>query len=418
MFRTHEWMVAFRYLKRKSNERFVNLVAALSFLGIAIGVMVLIVTMSVMNGFREELLSKVIGFNGHMLYQPVGGRMSDYDAVADQLRALPDVTQVAPILEGHALATFGSYQSPAVVRGIAPKEIRAQKLIADNITLGSLENFGAGDNDIIIGQRLADKYGLEVDSLITLITPKGRITPMGTMPRISSYQVVAIFEVGEYNYDSSYFFMPLAQAQKYFQYRGEVAALEISLSDPDLAAEYTPVIEQKISEMGLSGRIVDWRILNKGFFNALQVERNVMFIILSFIILIAVFNIISTMIMMVKDKTRDIAILRTIGVSSASILRIFLLVGSWIGMTGTLAGSALGIFLAKNIDGLVKMVENITGASLWDSEVRFLLEVPAIVETDEVITVCIVALSLSFVAALIPAWRAAKIDPVESLRYE
>lgn len=418
MFRTHEWMVAFRYLKRKSNERFVNLVAALSFLGIAIGVMVLIVTMSVMNGFREELLSKVIGFNGHMLYQPVGGRMSDYDAVADQLRALPDVTQVAPILEGHALATFGSYQSPAVVRGIAPKEIRAQKLIADNITLGSLENFGAGDNDIIIGQRLADKYGLEVDSLITLITPKGRITPMGTMPRISSYQVVAIFEVGEYNYDSSYFFMPLSQAQKYFQYRGEVAALEISLSDPDLAAEYTPVIEQKISEMGLSGRIVDWRILNKGFFNALQVERNVMFIILSFIILIAVFNIISTMIMMVKDKTRDIAILRTIGVSSASILRIFLLVGSWIGMTGTLAGSALGIFLAKNIDGLVKMVENITGASLWDSEVRFLLEVPAIVETDEVITVCIVALSLSFVAALIPAWRAAKIDPVESLRYE
>jgi len=418
MFRTHEWMVAFRYLRRKSNERFVNLVATLSFLGIAIGVMVLIVTMSVMNGFREELLSKVIGFNGHMLYQPAGGRMDNYDHVSAQLRQLPEVVQVAPILEGHALATFGSYQSPAVVRGISPEEIRKQKLIAENITQGDLKDFGAGDNDIIVGQRLADKYGLEVGSLVTLITPKGRITPMGTMPRIASYVIAAIFEVGEYNYDSGYFFMPLDQAQKYFQYRGEVAALEITLSDPDLASEYTPMIDQTITELGLSGRIVDWRILNKSFFNALQVERNVMFIILSFIILIAVFNIISTMIMMVKDKTRDIAILRTIGVTSASILRIFLIAGAWIGITGTLFGSALGILLAENIDGLVKLVENITGTSLWDSEVRFLLEVPAIVQTGEVITVCIVALSLSFLAALIPAWRAARIDPVESLRYE
>lgn len=418
MFRAHEWMVAFRYLKVRSNEGFVTLVALFSLLGIAIGVMVLIVTMSVMNGFREELLSKVIGFNGHMLYQPVGGRMGDYDDAVTRLKKVDHVVKVLPIVEGHALATFGSYSVPALVRGVKPKDIRNMSLIADNIKVGSLSDFGAGDNDILIGKRLADKYGLSPGDLVTLVTPRGRVTPFGTVPRIANYEITAIFEVGEYNYDTSYFFLPLAAAQSYFQYEDQVAALEISLTHPDMITELYPTVQQAVRDISPGGRLIDWRVLNQSFFNALQVERNVMFIILSFIILVAVFNIISTMIMMVKNKTRDVAILRTMGVSSASIMRIFFIVGSCIGMVGTLLGTLSGLAIAYNVQSILDFIERLTGMSLWEGEVRFLSEVPAIVDVTEVTIVIFVALGMSFFATLLPAWRAAKVDPVKSLRYE
>ncbi len=418
MFRAHEWMVAFRYLKIRSNEGFVTLVALFSLLGIAIGVMVLIVTMSVMNGFREELLSKVIGFNGHMLYQPVGGRMSDYDDAVARLKKIDHVVKVLPIIEGHALATFGSYSVPALVRGVRAQDLKQMTLISDNIKVGALADFGKGDNDILIGKRLADKYNLSPGDLVTLVTPRGRVTPFGTVPRIASYQITAIFEVGEYNYDTSYFFMPLAQAQSYFQYGDEVAALEISLSHPDMITEMYPLVQQVTRQIDPGGRLIDWRVLNRSFFNALQVERNVMFIILSFIILVAVFNIISTMIMMVKNKTRDVAILRTMGVTSASIMRIFFIVGSCIGVLGTMLGTILGLLIADNVQAILDFIERMTGLSLWEGEVRFLSEVPAIIDGREVGIVIIVALGLSFLATLLPAWRAAKVDPVESLRYE
>ena len=418
MFSAHERMVAFRYLKIRSNEGFVTLVALFSLLGIAIGVMVLIVTMSVMNGFREELLSKVIGFNGHMLYQPEGGRMSDYDEVVARLKKIDNVVKALPIIEGHALVTFGSYSVPALVRGVRADDLRQMTLISDNIRDGSLERFGQGENDIIIGKRLADKYGLAPGDLVTLVTPRGRITPFGTVPRIASYEIIAVFEVGEYNYDTGYFFMPLKQAQTYFQYEDQVGALEISLTHPDMITEMFAEVEQAIRGINRGGRLIDWRVLNSSFFNALQVERNVMFIILSFIILVAVFNIVSTMIMMVKNKTRDVAILRTMGVSSASIMRIFFIVGSCIGMLGTLLGTLAGLAIAYNVQPILDFIERMTGLSLWEGEVRFLSEVPAIVETKEVMIVVIVALGLSFLATLLPAWRAAKVDPVQSLRYE
>lgn len=418
MFRTYEWMVAFRYLKVRSNEGFVTLVALFSLLGIAIGVMVLIVTMSVMNGFREELLSKVIGFNGHMLYQPAGGRMSDYDDAAAKLKQIDNVTKVLPIIEGHALATFGSYSVPALVRGVRAEDLRQMTLISENIKVGSLAEYGQGDNDIIIGKRLADKYDLGVGDLVTLVSPRGRVTPFGTVPRIANYQIGAIFEVGEYNYDTSYFFMPLKQAQNYFQYGDEAGALEIILTHPDMITQMFDEVEQVTRQIGPGGRLIDWRILNQSFFNALQVERNVMFIILSFIILVAVFNIVSTMIMMVKNKTRDVAILRTMGVTSGSILRIFFIVGSCIGVLGTMLGTLLGLSIAYNVQSIMDFIEKWTGLSLWEGEIRFLSEVPSIVEPREIMIVVGMALILSFLATLLPAWRAAKLDPVKSMRYE
>ncbi len=418
MFRTHEWMVAMRYLKIRSNEGFVTLVALFSLLGIAIGVMVLIVTMSVMNGFREELLSKVIGFNGHMLYQPAGGRMDDYDDAVARLEKIDNVVKVLPIIEGNALATFGSYSVPALVRGVRADDIKQMTLISENIRSGTLDDYGQGDNDIIIGQRLADKYDLSLGDLVTLVTPRGRVTPFGTVPRIASYQIRAVFEVGEYNYDTSYFFMPLKQAQNYFQYGDQAGALEIILTHPDMITEMFAEVQEVTRQIGPGGRLIDWRILNQSFFNALQVERNVMFIILSFIILVAVFNIISTMIMMVKNKTRDVAILRTMGVTSGSIMRIFFIVGSCIGVIGTLLGTLAGLSIAYNVQPIMDFIERTTGLSLWEGEVRFLSEVPSIVETQEVMIVVFVALGLSFFATLLPAWRAAKLDPVKSLRYE
>jgi lipoprotein-releasing system permease protein len=353
-----------------------------------------------------------------MLYQPLGGKMSDYDDAVTRLKKIDNVVKVLPIIEGNALATFGSNSVPALVRGVRPGDLKQMTLVSDNIKLGTLDNFGAGENDIIIGIRLAEKYNLTVGDLITLVTPRGRITPFGTMPRIASYKIGAVFEVGEYNYDTNYFFMPLAQAQSYFQYGDEVGALEIILTHPDMTTKMFPVVYQATRQFENGGRLIDWRVLNSSFFNALQVERNVMFIILSFIILVAVFNVISTMIMMVKNKTRDVAILRTMGVSSSSIMRIFFMVGACIGVLGTFLGTMLGLAIAYNVQPILDFIERMTGLSLWEGEVRFLAKVPSIVEGQEVMIVVIMALGLSFLATLLPAWRAAKVDPVQSLRYE
>lgn len=418
MFRNYEWKVALKYLSVKGHDGFVTVIALFSLFGIFLGVGALIVTMSVMGGFREELLGKVIGFNGHVLYQPFGGKMGDYDAAAADLSLVQDVVKVRPILEGQALAMIGENGTFALVRGIKPEDLRSQSLVADNITSGNLDNFGEGDSDIVIGQRLADRYGLTVGGEITLMSPRGRVTAFGTVPRIQQFTISAIFEVGEYNYDSNYFFVPLPAAQTYFQYGNQVGALEVTLTHADMVGEIYPLLAQRIVDAGLAGRIIDWQQLNQAFFNALQIERNAMFIILSLIILVAVFNVISTMIMLVKSKTRDIAVLRTMGASRSSITRIFFIIGSSIGFLGTFLGVVGGIYLANHLQWVADLIEAMTGATVWDAETRFITEIPSQVDSAEVISVTVVALTLSLLATIFPALRAANTDPVKALKYE
>ena len=418
MFRNYEWKVALKYLSVRGHDGFVTVIALFSLFGIFLGVGALVVTMSVMGGFREELLGKVIGFNGHVLYQPFGGKMSDYDAAAAEVNTVKNVVRVRPILEGQAMAMMGDYGTFALVRGIKAEDIRSQDLIASNIVLGNLDKFGDGENDIVIGQRLAEKYGLEIGSDVTLMSPKGRITAFGTVPRIQQFSVIAIFEVGEYNYDSNYFFVPLAAAQTYFQYGDQVGALEVTLTHADMVNETYPALSQRIVDAGLAGRVIDWQQLNRAFFNALQIERNAMFIILSLIILVAVFNVISTMIMLVKSKTRDIAVLRTMGASRTSITRIFFIIGSSIGVLGTFFGVIGGVYLANHLQWVADLIEKMTGATLWDAETRFITEIPSKVDNSEVIAVTVVALSLSLLATIFPALKAANTDPVKALKYE
>ncbi|MDA0708457.1 MAG: lipoprotein-releasing ABC transporter permease subunit [Proteobacteria bacterium] len=418
MFRNYEWGLALKYLSIKGHDRFVTVIAVFSLLGIFLGVLALVVTMSVMGGFREEFLSKIIGFNGHMLFQPYDGKMSDYERATKEIASVQNVIHVAPIIEGQAMAMVGDYGTFALVRGIREEDIKAQPLIANNIISGSLENFGQEDNDIVIGRRLADKYGIVLNSEITLMSPKGRITPFGTVPRIQNFNVIAIFEVGEVNYDTGYFFVPLTAAQTYFQYGDQVGALEITLAHADLVNETYPMVTGKIAEIQLGGRLVDWQILNRAFFNALQIEKNAMFIILTLIILVAVFNVISTMIMLVKSKTRDIAVLRTMGATRTSIMRTFFIIGSSIGVVGTFLGVIGGIYLAKNLQNVVSYVEELTGSSLWDAEVRFITEIPSKIDTGEVTMIAVISLLLSLLATIFPALKAANTDPVKALKYE
>lgn len=418
MFRNYEWKVALKYLSVRGHDGFVTVIALFSLFGIFLGVGALVVTMAVMGGFREELLGKVIGFNGHVLYQPFGGKMSDYDAAAENLSTVKNVVRVRPILEGQAMAMMGDNGTFALVRGIKAEDIRSQDLISSNIVLGNLDKFGDGENDIVIGQRLAERYGLEIGSDVTLMSPKGRITAFGTVPRIQQFSVIAVFEVGEFNYDSNYFFIPLDAAQTYFQYGDQVGALEVTLTHADMVNETYPALSQRIVDAGLAGRVIDWQQLNRAFFNALQIERNAMFIILSLIILVAVFNVISTMIMLVKSKTRDIAVLRTMGASRSSITRIFFIIGSSIGFLGTFFGVIGGIYLANHLQWVADLIEKMTGATVWDAETRFITEIPSKVDNSEVIAVTVVALTLSLIATIFPALKAANTDPVKALKYE
>jgi lipoprotein-releasing system permease protein len=413
VFDTFERMVAFRYLRARRQEGFISVIAIFSLLGIMLGVATLIIVMSVMNGFRVELLGRIIGLNGHLgIYAPQGS-ITDYDALAQRVKQVPGVVAVHPLIEGQVLASANGRSTGAAVRGMGQSDVAGEALLAHHIVAGSLDQFT--DNTVMLGDKLAFKLGLRVGDAITLLSPNGSATAFGTVPRVKAYRVGALFDVGMYEYDSNFVFMPLPAAQLYFQLPNAVNTLQVFISDPDQASTVALAMQQ---QLGSQYRVYDWQQSNSAYFGAVQVERNVMFIILSLIILVAAFNIISSMIMLVKDKTRDIAILRTMGATRGMVLRIFMLSGASIGVVGTLLGFALGVAFTTHIEQIRELVQDVLHVNVFNAEIYFLTQIPARIDPHEVVTVLVMAFGLSFLATLYPSWRAAQLDPVEALRYE
>jgi lipoprotein-releasing system permease protein len=411
-----EWMMALRYLKPRRREGFISVIAIFSLLGIAIGVWALIVVMSVMNGFRDELWSRILGLNGHVVVESFDKTrpITNYDSLAERIRLVNGVKSAIPIIEGQAMALAGQQNSGAVVRGIEPADLKANKMVADNIVEGSLDDF-QGRDVVVIGERLARQLGVKVGDQITLVSPEGTATAFGTAPRMISYYVAATFEIGMSEYDSTFVFMPLKEAQIYFKLGAGVNAIEIKLNDPDHAES---VIAPIRAQAPPDTYIASWQKFQSSLFNALEVERNVMFLILTLIIVVAAFNIISSLIMLVQSKSSDIGILRTMGASRGAIMRIFLISGSSIGVLGTTIGLVLGVITCLNMESIRQLVQNITGTQVFDPELYFLSQLPAEMSAGEIATVVMVALVLSVLATLPPSWRAARLDPVEALRYE
>jgi lipoprotein-releasing system permease protein len=413
VFSRFEWMVALRYLFSRRRDGFISVIALFSFIGIALGVATLIIVMSVMNGFREELLSRILGINGHLSIYGDTHRLSGFDPLADRVRKVPGVVKVIPLIEGQVMATARGVATGAVVRGIRAKDLMRREMVSSKIQAGKLTDFNG--NSVVIGSRLAQKLGIGVGSKITLISPKGKVTAFGSVPRLRAYKVAATFNIGMYEYDSSFIFMPLKAAQVYFQLPKAVSNLEVFVTKPDDARDIGHKILRTVKG---TGRLHDWQQANKSFFNAIQVERNVMFLILTLIILVAAFNIISSLIMLVKDKGRSIAILRTMGATRGMIMRIFVLAGGSVGVIGTLLGFGLGLSFSMNIETVRQWIQGLTGTELFAAEIYFLSQLPAVVDPTEVTAVVLMGLGLSFLATLYPSWRAARLDPAEALRYE
>ena len=414
-FSAFERMVAWRYLRSRRKEAFISVIAGFSFIGIMLGVATLIIVMAVMNGFRTELISRILGINGHMIIQPIDSPLNDYGKLAERLAAVPGVTMAIPLVEGQTLAqgTAGG-GTGALVRGIRADDLAKMKAVSDHIKEGDLIGFASGGG-VAIGARMAEQLGLSAGGQITLVAPEGDVTPLGVNPRVKTYTVSAIFEIGMSEYDASIIYMPLEEAQLYFNSEGVVQSIELFVSNPDQIDSLRQPIEAAAERQIF---ITDWRQRNQTFFSALQVERNVMFMILTLIVLVAALNIISGLIMLVKDKGSDIAILRTMGATSGSIMRIFFMTGAAIGTVGTFAGVLLGVIVCLNVESIRQFFSWISGTTLFNPELYFLSQLPADMNAGETVTVIVMALALSFLATIFPAWRASKLDPVQALRYE
>jgi lipoprotein-releasing system permease protein len=416
MFNAFERAVAARYLRARRGERFVSVIAAFSLVGIALGVATLIIVMSVMGGFKVDLLTRILGFNGDLGVYGANGTLTDYTALAQRIGKLPGVVSAVPVVDGQALLS-GPHGGAGggMVRGIATADLKSQKLVSDHIMAGSLDDL-KGDDTIAVGTGLARQFGVWLNDRITLISPQGAATAFGTVPRVKAYRIVAIFNVGEFAYDSSYVFMPLEAAQVYFQKSGAATQIEVMVQDPERVRAVTEAIRRALPGVPIS--VLDWQQSNNSFFTAVQVEQNVMFVILALIILVAAFNVISSMIMMVKDKTRDIAVLRTIGAGRGAVMRIFLMCGASVGVAGTLIGTVLGLLFTWNIDRIQDVVQRVTGVNVFNPEVYYLTHLPARLDWNEVWKIVVMALALALLATLYPSWRAARTDPVEALRHE
>jgi lipoprotein-releasing system permease protein len=413
-FSAFEWMVAMRYLRPRRKEAFISIISLLSLLGIALGVATLIIVMSVMNGFRAQLLDRILGLQGHVLVQSYTPVLSDFDNVVDQIRSVPGVMSAYPIVEGQVLVSSQNGTQGGVVRGMRRDDLVGLTTVSETLSANALDGFDDGQS-VILGARLAAQLGARVGDSITLVAPRGAVTPFGTTPRVKTYLLAGTFAVGMSEYDQIFIFAPLSEAQLFFNEGSNVNAIEIMVDDPDDIGPYRTAIA---SAIGNEYRVIDWQQVNGSLFGALQVERFAMFMILTMIIVVAALNIISGLIMLVKDKGPDIAILRTMGTTRGAIMRVFFIAGSAIGVIGTAAGFALGLLVCSNIEGIRQIFIRLTGINPFDPAVYFLDQMSAEVENFEVAAVVIMALALSFLATLYPSWRAARLDPVEALRYE
>jgi len=411
----YERMIARRYLLPGKGEGFIFLVAAISLMAVALGVAALIIVMSVMNGFRAELFDKIVGLNGHAIVQGYEGRLANWQQIADTARKTPGVTSALPLIEQPLMASANGRVEGVLVRGMRVGDLRANPTITANVKSGDLRSITADSGRVAIGSRLAEMLGAYPGSEIALISPEGRSTVVGTVPRIVSYTVGAVFEVGVYDYDKAFVIMPMEDAQTLLMMGDQVGMIEIQSTDPDRVDEILAPLAPLVRGRGI---IVDWRQMNSALFEALEIERIAMFVVLSLIVLVAVFNILSSLIMLVRAKTRDIAILRTMGASRQGMMKVFVTVGVTIGSLGIVLGLILGAIFLFFRQGVVDAIQLLTGQNLWDPSVRFLSELPSKTDPFEVTAIVLIALVLSFLATLYPAWKAASTDPVQVLRYE
>ncbi|MCU6452940.1 lipoprotein-releasing ABC transporter permease subunit [Sphingomonas sp. A2-49] len=409
----YERMIARRYLLPGKGEAFIFLVASISLVAVMLGVAALVIVMSVMNGFRAELFDKIVGLNGHAVVQGAGGRLPDWREIVAEARRTPGVTSAVPMVEQPLAATYNGRAEAVLVRGLATPDLR--RMIAGKLVMGTLAGINPGSGRIAIGSRLAEALGAQVGSDVSLFSPQGQTTPFGTVPRIVSYKVGAIFEIGLYDYDKSYVIMPIEDAQTLLLLGDNVGMVELQTVDADKVG---PILAPLADRLGGNAVIADWRSMNAQLFQALEVERVAMFTVLSIIILVAVFNILSSLIMLVRAKTRDIAILRTMGATRGGLMRIFMVVGTTIGALGTLAGLVLGFIFLFYRQAVVNLVQLVTGQNLWDPSIRYLTELPSKTDPVEIVIIALMALVFSFLATLYPAWKAASTDPVQVLRYE